>query len=155
MAAPARLPRTTGDHPADRLLSRLDRVKQTGPDRWLARCPAHDDKGPSLSIRELPDSRLLVHCFAQCPAGEVLAAVDLTLSDLFPEPLAPHLPPERRPFPALDVLRAVAFELRVAFIGAATVLAGEPLSATDFDRLHLALERIDAALCIAEGVRRG
>lgn len=155
MAAPGRLPRAAGDHPAGRLLSRLDRVKQPGPDRWQARCPAHDDKGPSLSIRELPDGRVLLHCFAGCSAGEVLAAVGLTLGDLFPEPLAPHLPPERRPFPALDVLRAVAFELRVAFAGAASVLAGEPLSANDVDRLHLAVERIDAALCIAEGVRRG
>ncbi len=45
---------------ADRLLSALDGVKRIGVDRWLTRCPAHDDRRPSLSVRELDDGRLLV-----------------------------------------------------------------------------------------------
>ena len=36
----------------DTLLSRLDMVKSAGNDRWYARCPAHQDKSPSLSIRD-------------------------------------------------------------------------------------------------------
>lgn len=71
--------------PADRLLARLERIKATGPGRWMARCPAHDDRNPSLSVREIDDGRLLIHCFAGCIAGDVLAAVGLTLGDLFPE----------------------------------------------------------------------
>lgn len=141
--------------PIDNLLGRLDGVKQTGAGKWIARCSAHEDRRPSLSIREAPDGRVLVHCWAGCGAADVMAAVDLTLADLYYAPLATHLPPERRPWPALDVLRAVAFELRVAFAAAATVLAGEPLTSNDVDRLRLAVERIDGALCVAEGVRRG
>ena len=38
---------------ADTLLSRLDKVKLTGPDKWVARCPAHDDRGPSLGDHKL------------------------------------------------------------------------------------------------------
>lgn len=38
---------------------------RSGP-RWMARCPAHDDRTPSLSITEGHDGRLLVHCFAGC-----------------------------------------------------------------------------------------
>ena len=37
------------------LLSRLDGVKQTGRNKWKAKCPAHDDNSPSLHIRECDD----------------------------------------------------------------------------------------------------
>ena len=43
---------------ASALLSKLDRLSRTGADRWTARCPAHDDRGPSLAIRELSDGRM-------------------------------------------------------------------------------------------------
>jgi len=33
---------------------------------WMARCPAHDDREPSLSIRDADDSKVLVHCHAGC-----------------------------------------------------------------------------------------
>ena len=90
---------------ADALISKLDKVKRTGNDRWQARCPAHDDKGPSLSIRETEDGRVLVHCFAGCSVPEIVQAVGLELSDLFPPRLnGDHARPERRPFPAADVL---------------------------------------------------
>jgi hypothetical protein len=68
----------------ERLVDRLDRVKQTGPSRWLARCPAHADRTPSLAIRELDDGRVLINCFAGCAPGDVLAAIGLSLADLSP-----------------------------------------------------------------------
>jgi len=49
------------------VLDRLDKVKQTGPDRWIACCPAHDDKSPSLAVRELDDGRILLHDFGGAP----------------------------------------------------------------------------------------
>ena len=61
----------------ENLLNRLDAVKQTGRHTWIARCPAHDDKTPSLSIREIDDGRLLVHCFGGCAVDSVLSAVEL------------------------------------------------------------------------------
>lgn len=70
--------------PADRLLERLEGVREVGHGRWVARCSAHEDRRPSLSIRECSDGRLLVHCFASCDVGAVVAAVGLDLKDLFP-----------------------------------------------------------------------
>ncbi len=67
------------------LLSRLDRVRKTGRAQWTARCPAHDDRGPSLSIAEAADGRVLVHCFGGCTPLAVLEALDLEFADLFPE----------------------------------------------------------------------
>jgi hypothetical protein len=139
----------------DVLLSRLDRVKRTGSGTWSTRCPAHDDRGPSLAVRELDDGRILVHCFAGCDVHNVLAAVDLDISDLFPQRSIAHsVKPERRPFPAADVLRAVGFEVLVVAAAAAALLAGEPLTAVDRERLILAVSRIQAALTAA-GVSHG
>lgn len=88
---------------AETFLSCLEGVKRTGAYRWLARCPAHADKHPSLAIRELDDGRVLAHCFAGCPIESVLTAVGLTLTHLHP-PRAPDYvcKPERRPLPALE-----------------------------------------------------
>ena len=44
---------------ADTLLSRLEGVRRTGVDRWLAKCPVHDDKHPSLGIKESDSDRVL------------------------------------------------------------------------------------------------
>ena len=66
------------------VLSRLDRVRQRQPGQWSARCPAHHDRGPSLSIRETPSGGVLLWCFAGCGAEDILAALGLRWSDLFP-----------------------------------------------------------------------
>lgn len=42
---------------------------------WTARCPAHDDRAPSLSIREVEDNKVLVHCHAGCDQERVIAAL--------------------------------------------------------------------------------
>jgi predicted protein tyrosine phosphatase len=65
--------------------------KKTGADRWMACCPAHPDKTASLSIKDLPDGRMLLHCFAGCEPDAVLAAIGLTFADLMPERLARRL----------------------------------------------------------------
>jgi len=65
------------ESPTDRILERLDGVRDTGQGRWIAQCPSHADKSPSLSIRETDEGTVLVHCFAGCGAGDVMAAVGL------------------------------------------------------------------------------
>ena len=69
------------------LVDRLDKVKDKGRDEFIACCPAHEDKSPSLTIKELPDGRILIHCFAGCSPLEIVNAVGLTMGDLFPEKL--------------------------------------------------------------------
>ena len=41
----------------------------------MARCPAHPDTTPSLSINETPAGKVLVKCFAGCSQAEVIAAL--------------------------------------------------------------------------------
>lgn len=64
------------------LLERLEKVKATGNHRWSACCPAHQDKSPSLSIKDDGD-KILVHCFAGCDTEDVLAAVGLSWRDIY------------------------------------------------------------------------
>lgn len=132
---------------ADTLLSHLENVRRTGPGRWVARCPAHGDKHPSLAVRELDDGRVLVHCFAGCAVESVLSAVSLTFDDLYPpRAIGRSCKPERRPFPAADVLRAIGFETSIVSIAAASLSRGETLADGDLDRLTLAHSRINAAI---------
>lgn len=70
------------------LLSRLAHVHPAGRDTWLACCPAHPDRNPSLSIR-LAGDKLLVHCFAGCTPDAVLSAVGLTWRDLYAKEARP------------------------------------------------------------------
>ncbi len=140
---------------AETLLSCLDKVRRTGADTWIACCPAHDDKHPSLTIRDTEDGRTLVHCFAGCSVDEVLGAVSLTFDDLFPPRVIDSLvKPERRPFPAADVLRCVGFEVLIVAAAAVAVANGKPVTEADRDRLILAASRIQAAITAA-GVRHG
>ena len=131
---------------ASRLLDRLEGVKRTGADRWLAKCPAHDDRRPSLAVRELDDGRVLVHDFGGCEVEAVLAAVGLTFDALYPDRYVGERKPERRPFPAADVLRAVAFEALVTAVAAANMARGETLTEEDRERLMVASSRIQAAV---------
>lgn len=59
---------------AERIAAALDKPRQTGPGRWLACCPAHHDKDPSLSLTERGDT-VLWYCYAGCSQEDVRAAL--------------------------------------------------------------------------------
>lgn len=96
----------TGDAVA-RVLARLPRARKSGS-RWLAPCPAHEDRSPSLQIAP-GDGCALVVCFAGCSAEAIVAALGLRMTDLYddagertgwrPAP-APARPAERVEAPA-------------------------------------------------------
>src|SRR5215218_1145942 len=75
--------------PIDRVLERLDNVRQHNG-YFMACCPAHEDHEPSLSIDEGDDGRVLLRCFAGCPTERIVASMDLTMRDLFPDNQPPH-----------------------------------------------------------------
>jgi hypothetical protein len=130
---------------ATKLLDRLSAVRQTGPGRWLARCPAHEDKRPSLSIRETSDGKVLVHDFGGCEVGDVLDSVGLQLGDLFDRPLEHCSPPSRSRIPAADILEVLGFEVSVASIIAHDILESRDIGDLGWRRLAHACGRINAA----------
>lgn len=150
-------PTRTALSPADRLLPLLDGVRQTGPGRWMAICPAHEDRSPSLSARETEDGRLLIHDFGGCGPDAIVAAVGLDLADLFPA--RPDHGPDwtgRRPAPprhrADELIRLAALEALIVAIAAGDLLAGRDLSGSDRARMALAVETLTA---VAEEVAHG
>ena len=66
---------------ADVLLSRLEKVRSLGQNKWQARCPAHHDTDPSLSITDTVD-QVLLYCHAGCASSDVLIALGLSWTDL-------------------------------------------------------------------------
>lgn len=73
---------------------------------WMARCPAHEDRSPSLSIRE-ENRKILFHCFAGCTVDEVCAAAGIRVRDLFfdGQPFQPKPPRLREAERRIGALR--------------------------------------------------
>ncbi len=122
------------------LLDRLDDVRSSGKDRWLARCPAHQDGSPSLSICDKGD-RVLAHCFAGCDIADVMTAVNLSMTDLFEDK-----PTERkgssRPYLTSREIVTVIEEDTWFLIVAAQAMLEKKFNAADQDRLHQVVPRL-------------
>jgi hypothetical protein len=68
--------------PLQRILNLLDGV-QTTATGYQARCPAHDDRDPSLSLAEGDDGRVLLYCHAGCSVEAITSAIGVRMRDLF------------------------------------------------------------------------
>lgn len=66
------------------VLQRFPDARQSGSG-WSARCPAHEDRNPSLSINEGDDGRVLLHCHSGCSPDAVVRAKGMSMADLMPE----------------------------------------------------------------------
>lgn len=66
----------------DDILAQLRGVRPNGDRSWVACCPAHDDRNPSMSVTER-DGKILVHCHAGCGIDEICAALGIEKKDLF------------------------------------------------------------------------
>lgn len=69
--------------PVQAILSRLSKVQGSHP-TWTACCPAHEDRNPSLSIKEADSGTVLLHCHAGCETENVATSLGLKMSDLYP-----------------------------------------------------------------------
>jgi hypothetical protein len=57
-------------------------VRDLGHGRYMAQCPAHEDRDPSLSFKECDDGRILVNCFAGCPTEAVMDSIGWKMGHL-------------------------------------------------------------------------
>lgn len=142
--------------PLDRILCGLAHVRKAGRG-YTARCPAHEDRTASLSVSEAPDGRVLLHCFAGCGAGDVVAALGLRLGDLFPRRDLADLTREDR-HAMREGARMAHWKAALAVLGreanvvgaAAAMVASGPLGPEGLARLLLATSRIDDALAVLQ-----
>jgi hypothetical protein len=135
---------------AEPLLQRLEGVQRSG-NGWRARCPACGGTSRKLTVAE-SDGKVLIHCFAGCPAADVLASVQMTWGDVMPPRHRPESPEERRQARRsireagwVSALSVLSLEATVVRFAAAQVALWQPLSVEDDARLALAVERIHGA----------
>ncbi len=129
------------------LISRLDGVKETGAGRYLSRCPAHDDRSPSLAIKDGDDGRVLIHCFAGCETADVLSAIGMTFSDIMPERIGSDhsYKPIRNRVNARGALEALDHEALVVSVIASDIQERRNIDEPTWARLSLAVQRINDA----------
>ena len=84
-------------HSAEEIAHRLEKPQKT-KNGWLACCPAHSDKSPSLSVKDGDKGFPLYYCYGGCTFEEIEAALGIS-SESPVAPPAPPAPPPRKPKP--------------------------------------------------------
>jgi len=104
-------------------LNRLHKVRPKGKGKWLALCPCHNEKTPSLAISD-DNGTVLMHCFG-CGANavEVAERIGVDLSELFPDDVT-YDKQQRKYFPADQVLAALKVESAVLYLISKQMLSG-------------------------------
>jgi CHC2 zinc finger len=130
--------------PIDLILSLLSKVRRRQPHQFSAICPAHEDKSPSLSVRQKPDGSVLIHCFGGCSIYEITAALGLDMSDLYPPSELSGREPKRinSLLKAPQALELLDDEANLVAIASAGLGNGVLLSEEDLIRVLKASGRI-------------
>ena len=140
----------------DVLLGRLNGVTENGRNKHTARCPAHEDRSPSLAIKECEDGRVLVHCFAGCETEDVLDAIGLTFSDVMPERIGTdHSIKRERWINAKDALDMLDHESLVVSVIGADFLEHKDIDDETWSRLAVAVNRINTTRAVYAPARVG
>ena len=129
---------------AQQILDRLNKYRAVGEGVWLACCPAHNDASPSLSITELPDTRVLIKCHAGCGALDVLTSIGLNWSAV--------MPPDNH-YKSVDHRRSDKVDDFVVELAEDAKRHNKQLSQADKERYKLALKRGGKANGFAQKVR--
>ena len=124
------------------ILDRLEGVKRHGK-QCTAKCPAHQDKTPSLSLRDV-GATVLVYCFAGCSTEAVMASIGLTSKDLYADSgFSRH---EKRRFyeekRRANHRTTLLNERTILQIAKNDIQSGKPLNSIDEERVKQAHETI-------------
>jgi len=125
----------------ENLISRLHKVKPTGKNRWVACCPAHDDKSPSMHIKLDESGRVLINCFVGCGTYEILQSIGLDWADVMPDDNG-YTKPSKRIIYATEALELLRYEAQIVYMGASSIL-NETLTYHDKERLGRSMEIIN------------
>lgn len=122
-------------------LDYLEKVRANGSQKWMACCPAHDDRSPSLSIRETDDGSILINCFSGCTADEITDSLGLKLTDLFADK---NYTFTANKIPRKKLEKALMHELTVLNIAINSRHERHEIHPDDKDREKLSVKRIEA-----------
>lgn len=128
------------------ILDRLDGVRRVRDGEYIARCPSHDDRRPSLSVKDGGD-RVLVICRAGCTFDDIRSSLGMQAHEFFEDGRAPKLvaPGVNR----RELAEALTLELSIAYIVTCDRAKGREISDADRERELVARDRIRAAWRVA------
>lgn len=130
----------------DNFVSRLSKARRTGNDSWIGCCPAHEDKSPSLTVREADEGMLLVHCFAGCSIDAIAGALGFSVSDLMPDKPADEIRKSRKiPFSPSDVLACAKNDAALLYVVMCDLSKGIALTSKQIEAAKKAAARIYSA----------
>ena len=127
----------------DTVLSRLDKVKACGNNKWLACCPAHNDKHPSLKVTLTDDGKILIKCWAGCEITAIVTALGLELQDLFPDKISYTKRSKPPKFNRIELFERLVFEALILYVAIQQLQQGTPLNEVDALRVGQAMSLID------------
>ena len=127
--------------PLEKLSPGLCNVIAKPNHQYLACCPAHEDQHPSLSIREIEDGLLLIHCWAGCSAAEIVASAGLELSDLFPQ--LDHKKPIQPRWNLRDLIEIQNREAWLLVVAMDQLFSGRELNEADRGRCGEAMRIVE------------
>jgi hypothetical protein len=134
----------------DKLLNGLNKVKRTSNSSWMACCPAHADRSPSLSIKDTGEGKLILKCFAGCETIDVLGALGLDWDDVMPPKQQVEriqtVKPIKHTIYATDALEIVRLEAQIIVMAAMDISKGVKINDPEMERIKTAMTRINTAL---------
>ncbi len=129
------------------VLSRFQGLTQTGPEKWKALCPAHEDHRPSLQLEDYGD-RLLLHCFTGCSFYDIAAALNVTPAAFFDSNRRPDRTQYKdcRQPSTQDLVSVMYLDLIIIRFFADYFMEGRRLDAADWEAFQKSLDRLFAIL---------
>lgn len=131
----------------NQILGMLDKVRRRSNNQWMACCPVHQERTPSLSIKD-DNGKIIMKCFGCGASGiDVIGAVGMEPSDLFPpsDNVDYQSRPKRSRFPADQVLEALITEATVIYMIASDMSKTDNIDQATKERLLQAVGRVNAA----------
>lgn len=138
------------------ILSHLQKVRRLGDGRYIALCPCHDDRNPSLSVTVKPDGGVLIYCPACGAKGtDVCRTLSIEVSALFPPSDTPKCEKQSRSgFSAWQLLHGLKDDLVRLLVVANAMKSISALSGEDRDFVSSLVIRINEGISHLEGTHQ-
>jgi hypothetical protein len=138
---------------ASDILTHLQKVKRLGDGRYIALCPCHNDRNPSLGVTLKPDGKWLIRCFSCGAKGiDVCNTLGIDPISLYPSNNNPRYEKQKRSgFSALQLMNAMEADLVRLLIIANDLNAIDALSDDDREFVSEVVIRINDGLQYLEG----
>ena len=120
------------------ILEQLEKVKRVGDSQWLACCPSHDDRTPSLAIKDT-DDKILLRCWAGCSTESIVPSLGMKMGDLFHTSLSPQEARTRR---HSSTIADAEHERLILAIASSDRKRGKRLSPADLQRERTAYLKV-------------